>query len=360
MPRSSSFIAAPQGHQELLYPPRVQPDVERLACPARPWPARRPVARMRAQRGHSACDGLGERSGTSSPVSGVNARDCGDVGGDRHGAACHRLDSTRDIPSVFRCEPLTSTSAACIQRCTSSRWPSSCTSSRVPISRENSGGWGIPTRSSSGRGRSGAHGPVQMPPRMSMTPFGRVTCRRTGVRSDLRELPLAAQRGAVFRRTEPLQVHPHRRCAVTGGHAGRGGEARPRRVRVADEAVGEALEQRVEMVGPCQPDKPYDLGGGAALGERARERIARRVGARTSIACCRTTARMRRAESHTARSVRSLIGCRGTCTTGQPRAVRWSVSSPGPGQIAIGSTTRRSRCSMSKAMLRWPPMRRWV
>jgi hypothetical protein len=55
------------------------------------------------------------------------------------------------------------------------------------------------------------------------------------------------------------------------------GETAPRRVRIADEAVGEALEQRVETVAPGEPDEPHEFGLRAEVGEATRERIARRA-----------------------------------------------------------------------------------
>ncbi len=266
------------------------------------------------------------------------------------------------MPSVSWWEPLTSTSAACIHRYTSSRWPSTRTLSCAPlawarasISASMDGGWGVPTMSKDGRG-SGSRPNAST---MSRIPFGRVTCptntstpRSAGSPSSRRSAARSAG-GRKRRRSAPPTIVRYR--AVTR-------RVRENRSRVASESPikPSASRSRIGSRGSRAVIRTshtsFVLVPSFARPHVSASRGA--SGARRSIARSRSSVRMRRAARHTRGNVRGLMGCSGTWKTGQSRAVRWSVSAPGPGQIASGAMTRRSRCSMSSAILRWPPMRR--
>ena len=132
--------------------------------------------------------------------------------------------------------------------------------SRAPISPAISGGWGVPTRSSSGRGRSGAARSNPKASTMSMTPFGRVTWptnsstkRSSGTPSSCRSAARSSGGRNRSRSTPPTMVQV---TGVKRGEPGKRAESRPS----TDEAVGRR-SGRGRDGRPCERTN-IQLGGG--------------------------------------------------------------------------------------------------
>ena len=251
----------------------MQPDVERFAGPAHTLGAQggeRPEFRAaRPPRWRWRRRALRDEHASVEVVTGVAVPR--DVGSDRHRTAGHRFVQYRDMPSVSRYDPLhqhvgrlhpTVHVFPLAKQAHVARRPAAC--ARASISSGGvPGGCGAPDESGSGGGEPALRGggcpgtALHDLPRM---PFARVTCdRRIRARTgSFSGRPSSRRRAArSLSGTEPPRVRRPARLigqrAVTRADSG---EPRPSRVGVADEAVGEPLEQRVEPVGSGEPDEP--------------------------------------------------------------------------------------------------------
>ena len=256
----------------------------------------RPAARMAASRSAGAAissdtaraNASGARSATRTPVSGESASRLPWMSV-ATGTAPHAIasNSTRDSPSVFSCDPLTSTSAAWSHRsisdcCGSTRTFSATSRARArrPISSMIAGGSGVPMISRSGRragGCAAASAPIAST--TSSTPLACLDLPDEHQHETVcGKVQRAAQRRAVVRGAKALHVGAVEDRPIAGRDSLPGEETPAGGLGDADHPVGESLQDRVEVVPGGEADEPDHPGRRAELGETAGESVARCVG----------------------------------------------------------------------------------